>query len=451
MRSSRTLFLAPMLLIGPAIIYGEQTPGSVESRARGRIPHQSDTDEGQALVRKDQLSVIDSIPVLSVDAALALEDKIKDAYAKLSPSVVRLWPQNDDAATIHEPGDRSCSGVIIERTGLILTCSHHGNDPGTRATIELADGRRVAGEFLGRFQLNDPRPLHVGPDLGFAKFAEPGDWPSTKVHFGKLPAAGQTCLAIGYPGTLLPGRPPLLRIGRITPSPSQDLCVETTTALAPGDSGGPLFDLAGRVVGIATGGDNVAPTRYQSLAVLEECLERLKSGEVVSAATKVSREVRGRPAQPAAFAPLPDLETRVLQMQRSIIRVMDGPHAIAAGLIIDADGLAITKGSLVGSRREWSCRLFHVVDKAIVKGRVIATSAEHDLALMKVDVRDWPAVAWSEHRPAVGMVVSSPLGRTAGPLRFAVVGAATEEEPVKPNDIPQIPLSVEPGESGEPV
>jgi S1-C subfamily serine protease len=131
---------------------------------------------------------------------------------------------------------------------------------------------------------------------------------------------------------------------------------------------------------------------------------------------------------------------------------MEGPHEVAAGLIVDEDGWAITKASLIGSRKQWPCRLFYTRDgKMIVKGRVVATSAEHDLALMKLDVRDWPVAHWADRRPTVGTFVSTVLGRTAGPLQFAIVGAEAYPELARPNDIPQVPVSVKSNAAGAPV
>ena len=136
-------------------------------------------------------------------------------------------------------------------------------------------------------------------------------------------------------------------------------------------------------------------------------------------------------------------------MQNSVIRIMEGQHEVAAGLILDEDGWAITKASLVGSRKQWSCRLFFTRDgKLIVKGRVVATSAEHDLALVKLDVRGCQVAHWADGRPAVGTFVSTILGRTAGPLQFAIVGADACPELARPNDIPQVPVSVKSNAAG---
>jgi serine protease Do len=80
----------------------------------------------------------------------------------------------------------------------------------------------------------------------------------------------------------------------------------------------------------------------------------------------------------------------------------------------------------------------------IVPGRVVATSAEHDVALLKLDVKNWPTPHWAEGRPSVGSFVATMLGRSAGPLQFSVVGAETCPELARLHDTPQLPLSVDP-------
>jgi len=402
-----------------------------------------------------EFEVVDSVPVLSIAQAFGVQAEIKRAYTERSPSIVRLFVQNEQRNAFDNTGlpfEGGFSGVIIDESGLILTCSHHGKTPGTKATIELADGKRVAGELLGRFQIDNLKPLQVGPDLGLARIAEPGKWPVARLELKIPSSASQVCLAIGYPGVLVPGRPPLLRIGRTAPGLPENPWLQTTTSICPGDSGGPLFDLAGNVIGIASGGDHVGPTKYQTFSEFSKARERLEAGEIVSKELKATRTMQARPPQPTAFIALPDLETQMLRFNRNAIQIMDGPHAIAAGLIVDADGLAITKASLVGSRPEWTCRLFSAENgRMIVKARVIAASAEHDVALMKIEVQNWPAVSWSESRPEMGMIVASLLGRSAGPLSLSIVGAETCEEPARPNDIPQILLSAEAGEGNVPV
>jgi S1-C subfamily serine protease len=173
---------------------------------------------------------------------------------------------------------------------------------------------------------------------------------------------------------------------------------------------------------------------------------RLESGETIVDSRPGIRSLQGRNYQPAAFVPAPDLEDRVQQVSKSVMQVLDGAHEVAAGLIVDPNGWAITKASLVGERDEWTCRLFYVVDKVIVKGKVVAISRDHDVALMKLDVRERPVAPWAPARPEIGTFVVSILGRTTLPDRFSVIGAFAAHEPH--DRVPQIPIGIKPDDSG---
>jgi serine protease Do len=59
---------------------------------------------------------------------------------------------------------------------------------------------------------------------------------------------GQWCITTGHPNGLVPGRTPVVRLGRILEA--NDDLVRTDCTLVGGDSGGPLFDMQGRVIGI---------------------------------------------------------------------------------------------------------------------------------------------------------------------------------------------------------
>jgi serine protease Do len=392
------------------------------------------------------IDVVDSIRLLSTDKAGELESQIKAAFLKLAPSVVRIWKL--DAQEQVSTSGGGFSGVIIDPKGLILTCSHHDLKPDAPVSIELAVGTRIAGKMLGRFVLDGSKPGHSGPDIGLATITESGKWPAAEVNGLNQHRDSEICLAIGYPGTLLPGRPPLLRLGRVVPSFPDYRGLQTTTTCVAGDSGGPLFDVDGRVLGVLNSNSGAGVIRYESVALLKEHRDRLEAGELVDAPARAYRASRARRPQAAAFSPALDLEDRVHQMQRNVIRIMDGPYAVAAGLIVDPDGWAVTKASLVGSRRQWSCRLFYTRHgNMIVKGVVVATSAEHDVALLKLDLQQWFPLKWSNQPLSVGSFVASHLGRTAGPLEFSVVGATESSEPPRQDMLPLVPISLLPDET----
>jgi serine protease Do len=391
--------------------------------------------------RKPTIDAVDRLRVLSANKAAELEKQAEKAYKKLSPSVVRI--------------DGALSGVIIDKGGLVLTCAHHRMPPKRAVTIQLADGKRVKGMTLGRFETKGAQP-----DLGLVRITEKGEWPAASLGPAGPPEPGTVCLAIGYPGFLAPDRPPLLRLGRTLPAYPEYPWLLSTTTYEPGDSGGPLFDLEGRVLGVVNGGDQHAGAQYQPLAPLARYRARLEAGGIVSAPSDPVRAMRSRTAYPAAFAPAPDLEGAVLPFTAYTVRIRDGTTEVAMGLVVDPDGWVVTKRTLVAGRDDLHCTLAFTTRPIArpVSARVAASSVEHDLALLKLDgklnvaalkVNGIGELRWAAGPPRVGQLVAGLLGRFAGPLQFATVGATASKE-ANPHP-PQVMLDVAAGPKGEAV
>ena len=134
---------------------------------------------------------------------------------------------------------RGGSGVIVSEDGLVLTAAHVSVRPDRPVKITLRDGREVGAVSLG---LNDLA------DAGMVKIIEEGPWPHVEVFRGMNRQAGAWCFALGHPGGLDLERGPVLRVGRLIGEHA--LVMRTDCHLIGGDSGGPLFNLAGEVIGI---------------------------------------------------------------------------------------------------------------------------------------------------------------------------------------------------------
>jgi serine protease Do len=167
-------------------------------------------------------------------------------------------------------GHAQGSGVIISNDGYILTAGHVVQKPGQHVIVTLADGRQLSGKTLG---------ANTGIDSGLVKITEPGDWPHVEMgHSGDL-TPGQFCLAMGHPNGYRRDRPPVLRLGRVIESSSRVIYTDCT--LVAGDSGGPLFDLAGRVVGIHSRiGDATFANLHVPVDTFRLSWERLAAGDV---------------------------------------------------------------------------------------------------------------------------------------------------------------------------
>lgn len=135
------------------------------------------------------------------------------------------------------------AGVIWDSTGLIIT-NHHvaGRD---RAEVELIDGRRLVATVIGRDPRNDLAALRVDEQ----------HLPAVPVGDSKALRLGELTIAVGHPfgvrGTATLGI--ISGIGRTAwAGYSQREVVQADVVLAPGNSGGPLVNAAGQVVGIAS-------------------------------------------------------------------------------------------------------------------------------------------------------------------------------------------------------
>jgi len=141
-----------------------------------------------------------------------------------------------------QPGGRgSGSGVVWSTDGLIITNAHVAQ--GRRPTVTLWDGREFRAEVTQRDPRRDLAALHITADDLVA--ASPAD--STKVRPGELAIAVGNPL--GFVGALTTGVvhavAPLRGLGTRP-------WVQADVRLAPGNSGGPLADVQGRVIGINT-------------------------------------------------------------------------------------------------------------------------------------------------------------------------------------------------------
>lgn len=158
-------------------------------------------------------------------------------------TVIRVARQVSPAVVSVSRGDGSGSGFVIRRDGVVLTNAHV---VGTARVVEvgLADGRRVRGEVLGKDRLLDVAVVRIA--ITDAPVAPVGDSDRLEV--------GQMAIAIGNPlgleRTVTTGV-----ISAINRSPRglvQDGLIQTDAAISPGNSGGPLLDSSGRIIGINT-------------------------------------------------------------------------------------------------------------------------------------------------------------------------------------------------------
>lgn len=136
-------------------------------------------------------------------------------------------------------GEGSGSGVMVSADGLVLTAAHVSGGVGKKVTVILEDGTRLKAETLG---------LVADTDAAMIRITEPGVRPFVELDREGSTRLGDWVFSLGHSGGFDKARGSVVRLGRIVRIGST--LYQSDCNLIGGDSGGPLFDLQGRLIGI---------------------------------------------------------------------------------------------------------------------------------------------------------------------------------------------------------
>ena len=247
---------------------------------------------------QDVLPEAPAKPRMSAPVDRTVDGETKGAtYVSLDPSLNRLFSGEDPksltdlkalqtqqskvAAKIHQVtvnlqhGSTQGSGVLINEDGYILTAAHVAGKPKQKMWVVLHDGRRVEGVSMG---------VNRDTDAGLVRILKTRDennqpWPHAALPaVGERVKTGQWCIAGGHPGGWVSDRPAVIRVGRILDV--TDSTVVSDCSLIGGDSGGPLFDLQGKLIGIHSRiGIDVDDNMHVPMNVYMESWDRLANSE----------------------------------------------------------------------------------------------------------------------------------------------------------------------------
>jgi putative serine protease PepD len=205
------------------------------------------------------------LAALQVDRAAAVVDTVTEASpvapassdgvawgavaADVQAAVVAIQVQGADGS-----GGEG-SGVVIDADGHVLTNNHvvASAARGGQVRVTLSDGRVLAAEIVGLDPSTDLAVLELQDAPADLAVAELGSSADVRV--------GDPVMAVGNPlglsGTVTTGivsaldRPVTTQsVGIASGEPVVTAAIQTDAAVNPGNSGGPLFDAEGRVIGI---------------------------------------------------------------------------------------------------------------------------------------------------------------------------------------------------------
>lgn len=254
--------LAATLAEAPA--FGQEAFGARVSKTEGQAVATTKRQRGQTLVEApDELkNMLEGYTPSSIEQLQAMEQqqqKIAKGAAACTVSV--------------QIGNSQGCGVIITGDGYVLTAAHVAMRQGLTAELTLSDGRRVRAKTLG---------LNREVDAGLIKIEEATPdglpWPHATLGSSEDLRTGMWCIAMGHPGGYARDRSVVMRVGRILAVRPGALV--TDCALIGGDSGGPLFDLEGKLIGIHSRiGNDVADNLHVPIDHYDSSWDRLVASE----------------------------------------------------------------------------------------------------------------------------------------------------------------------------
>ncbi len=199
-------------------------------------------------------------PIRDLNDLVVLEARVKEVSRNVLPATVALLADQTGS---------SGSGVITTADGLILTAAHvvQGVE---EVTVVFPDGAEVKGTVLG---------ANYSKDIAMVQISQKGDYPHADMGASKQLAAGDWVVAMGHSAGFDAARTPPVRFGRVvSKGPGNFLTTDCT--LIGGDSGGPLFDLNGKIVGINSSiGFSLTNNNHAGIDGIRQDWDRLKSGE----------------------------------------------------------------------------------------------------------------------------------------------------------------------------
>jgi len=199
---------------------------------------------------RDTSRVPETAPIDEAAALDAYSQTVTRAVDQLGPAVVSLGVARQAPERLRRRGlpelRGSGSGVVIAPDGYILTNSHVVHEA-HRVEARLPDGRTLRGDVVGDDPASDLALVRVAD--GHLATATLGD--SSRLRVGQLVVAVGNPL--GFQATVTAGV--ISALGRTLRAESGrliDNVIQTDAALNPGNSGGPLADARGLVIGINT-------------------------------------------------------------------------------------------------------------------------------------------------------------------------------------------------------
>lgn len=350
----------------------------------------------------------------------SVESTVIEIVDLATPAVVRI----DAGARIRT----SASGVIFDPSGLVLTAGHVVRDLPRRLWVELPDGTRrrgrvVGGYFEGDVDLGLIEILRTEADGNIA-------WPAIPLAAARSIERGEWVIALGHAASISGQdmEPAAARVGRVIAIENAELAFDAP--IDAGDSGGPILDLDGHIIGIAS---RCGHETWQNLATSIDGIHAWMPSLLDPETSVPDSDLwEGRTNGKAPIGTRRDpsllarLETLVRPVSPRIVEIRDRDRLVAHGTVVAPDRV-IAKASLIARHaRTTSVVRARLGDEPALRfeARPLAIDSELDLILLDVPGLDQDRdLAWGDGiiptreaniEAGTLLVVPSPAGSASG-------------------------------------
>ncbi|MEP4809265.1 MAG: trypsin-like peptidase domain-containing protein [Luteolibacter sp.] len=227
--------------------------------------------------------VAGAFPLNSKKAPESQED-----LREIQEALQAALPRAEAATVCVDLGEGTGSGVIVSKDGLVMTAAHVSTAVGKKVTIIMADGTKLKAESLGLVADADAALIQI-----LDKSPDEAGYPTVEVNQTDDTKLGDWIFSLGHSGGFDKERGAVVRIGRLVREANNTL--QTDGTLIGGDSGGPLFDMEGRLIGIHSRvGPQLPVNMHVPVRVFLDNYERMLKSEFIGEGPFAEKPEKGK-------------------------------------------------------------------------------------------------------------------------------------------------------------
>ena len=189
-----------------------------------------------------------------------------------------------EATVCIELGEGSGSGVLVGAEGLVLTAAHVASGVGKELKVVLEDGRKFKAVSLG---------VVADCDAAMIQITDKEKFPFVGIERNDSTRLGDWVFSLGHSGGFDATRGSVLRLGRLVGI--KENTFQSDCTLIGGDSGGPLFNLQGQLIGIHSRvGTNLPMNMHVPMSVFLKNWDGLLKSEFIGEGPFVKKPEKGK-------------------------------------------------------------------------------------------------------------------------------------------------------------